>query len=101
MQVLYPLAVGDVAFTAGNVPDVLRINEDDLKAPRFENLKYRDPIDACGLHCDSPYSTRLQPVRQFVKVSGKCFKRSYRLSGTIGRNGNEQLLRSNIDASCF
>jgi hypothetical protein len=100
MQELYPLTIGDVALAARNVLDVLGIDEEDLKAPRFENLVYRDPIDACGLHRHRPYTTRLQPVCQLVKISGECFKRSYRLSRTIWRNGNEQLLSSDINASC-
>ena len=46
VQVLQPLAVGDVRLPAGHVLHMVRIHKADLDPARFEDLKERDPEHA-------------------------------------------------------
>ncbi len=71
MQLLQPLAVQYIAFSAGNILDVTGINQLDLKPMALKDLKDRYPVHAGGLHGDSRNPTGDQPVGQLFKVAGK------------------------------
>src|SRR5215204_6871285 len=98
MQILDPLAIGDIALAARHVPYMLGVDEENLETPCFENLEHGDPEHACGLHCHTPDSAGLKPVGHFVKISGERFESSYWLNRTVWRDGHEHLFSSNINA---
>ena len=62
MKVLQPLTIGDVRLTAGDIFHMVGIDEEDLEAPRFQDLKQRNPIDARGFHGHGIDGTLFQPV---------------------------------------
>jgi len=51
-----PLTVFRICLASWNSFDVLCVGQQDLKVT-FENVPHWLPINACGLHCDGPYST--------------------------------------------
>lgn len=69
MELLDPLTVQNVGFAAGNVLDVVRVDEHHLEATFFENLVDRDPVHARGLHRHGLDLTGLKPVRETVQIS--------------------------------
>lgn len=46
MELLYPLAILDIAFATGHIFEVMGIDQFDLKAPIIEDFINGDPIDA-------------------------------------------------------
>jgi hypothetical protein len=52
MEVLKPLAIGNVGLPAGNILHVLRIDKANIHATGLQDLIHRDPVHAGGLHRD-------------------------------------------------
>jgi hypothetical protein len=52
MEVLKPLAIGNVGLPAGNILHVLRIDKAHIHATGLQDLIHRDPVHAGGLHRD-------------------------------------------------
>ena len=50
MQLLDPLAVGDIAFASGDIFDMLAVDQADIDTGSFEHLEESDPIDTGGFH---------------------------------------------------
>jgi hypothetical protein len=89
VQILNPLAIGDFTLSAGNVLEVVRIDQEDLAAAGLQNLVHRNPIDACGLHRHGANAAALQPTRKFVEISGKCRVAAHWFWIAIGGNCDE------------
>jgi hypothetical protein len=68
METLEPLAVGDVALSAGHVLYVAGVHELYLESVLFEDLEGRDPINPCGLHGDRGDATCFEPSRHGMEV---------------------------------
>ena len=62
MEVLQPLAVGNVRASSRDIFDVLRVDEIDLQPTSFQNLHQRNPVNSGGFHRNRADSTLLQPV---------------------------------------
>ena len=98
VQILQPLAVRDVRLTAGNVFHVVGIDEEDFKAPRFEDLEQRNPIDTSGLHGHGLDTTLFQPVGQLQQLGGKGRESAHGVRDSIGRHGDINLAGSDVDS---
>jgi hypothetical protein len=46
MQLLQPLAVQNVALSAGNILDMTGVDQSDFKAMTFKDFKDRNPVNA-------------------------------------------------------
>src|SRR5438128_4626974 len=99
MQILKPLAIEDVGLATGNVMHMLSIDQMDINAPRFQDLKQRYPVHAGRFHSHRVHSALLQPVRQGVQILRKGRKRSHRFGVPIGGYGNKDFRRSNINTA--
>jgi hypothetical protein len=97
MEVAEPFAVGHVALPAREILDVSGVDEDDLEAPRIEDLEDRDPRDAGRLHRDVRDAARRQPLGEAVKIGGERRERLDRRGVAIGGHGDEVLGRAAID----
>jgi len=97
MQVLDPLAIGDIGLASRHIPYMLCVDEEHFEPACFQDLEQRDPVDTCRFHCHSPYSAGLQPLGEGVKIASERFERSNRFSRTVRGNGNEHLFSANIN----
>src|SRR5207247_5993045 len=71
MQILKPLTIQHVRLAAGNVMDMLSIDQMDFNATRFQDLKQWYPVHPGGFHSHRVHTTLLQPIRQSMKILGK------------------------------
>src|SRR6188474_1097424 len=62
VQLLKPLAVSDVALSAGYVFDVACVDEHDLQTSSFQDLVKRDPINPGRFHGHGGYEAGDEPV---------------------------------------
>lgn len=69
VQIGQPLAIGHVALAAREVLDVTRVDKDDLKAARLEDLEYGDPVDASRLHGHVSHAAGDEPVGKPIQVA--------------------------------
>jgi hypothetical protein len=97
MQVLQPLAIGDVRSSAGHVFDVLGVDQEYLQAAILQNLHERNPIYAGGFHGDSSDSALLQPIRKPVQIDGKRRKHPHGIRVPISGYGHINLSGADID----
>ena len=98
VQLAQPLTILDVAFAAGHVFDVAGVDEQDLEAPRFQDVEERDPVHPGGFHGDARHAAGDEPVGETLEVRGE---RPKGLNGggvPIGRNGHEVLRGPAVDA---
>src|SRR5207249_2504167 len=93
------LTIQHVRLAAGNVMDMLSIDQMDVNATRFQDLKQWYPVHPGGFHSHRVHTALLQPVRQGVQALGKGGKRSNRFCIAIGGDGGENLRRSNINTA--
>ena len=63
---LNPLTVGHITLAAGDGLQRMRVDQIDLEATLFQNLKQWDPVHPGGLHRYRPDATTLQPLGQGV-----------------------------------
>lgn len=68
VELLYPLAVADVALASGRVLDVLRMDEADLEALTFQPFVGPKPLDARGLHGHLVHPARLEPAAHLAET---------------------------------
>jgi len=68
MQLLEPLRIIDIGLPSGHRLHIPRIDQQDLKPARFEQLEDRNPIDPGGLHRDRGDANRRQPLGQALQI---------------------------------
>src|SRR5690606_33958860 len=98
VQVLQPLAVGDIGLATGHGLHVAGVDQADLEAAGLEHLEQGDPVNAGRLHGDVADTAGLQPVDQSVQVLGEGSKGADGLLGAIWRDGDKQLGGADVDA---
>ena len=62
MEILNPLAIGDIALSPRNVSHILRIDEIHFETTAFQNLVKRNPVHSRRLHCHGSDLASSQPV---------------------------------------
>ena len=95
-QLGQPFAVSDIRLPAGDVLDVLRIDQQQLEVA-FQQVVDRLPVDARGLHGDVGDPGLGQPVRQSQQLFGHRAEGAYLLlaGAILGQHqpaGNDRLL---------
>ncbi len=96
MQILQPLTVGNIRFASGHILHVTCVDQQDGETLRLQDLKKRDPVDACRFHRHRLNLTAFQPVRSGVQVARERREMPYRLWIMIHRHGDVNLRRSYI-----
>ena len=71
VQPLQPLAVLHVALAAGNHPDLPRVDEDDLHAVRFQQVRDGYPVHAGAFHRRGLHAALREPREQLVQLRGR------------------------------
>jgi len=72
VEILDPLSIGDVALSARNVLEVIRIDQENFDTAGLQDLVHRNPVHAGGLHRHSANAAALEPIGKLVEISGKC-----------------------------
>src|SRR5260370_16300627 len=66
VQILNPLTVGHITLAAADGLQRMRVDQIDLEATLFQNLKQWDPVHPGALHRYLPAAPTLQPLGQGV-----------------------------------
>jgi hypothetical protein len=98
VEILKPLAVGDIRLAAGHVLDVARVDEAHLQSPCLENLQERDPEHPGRLHRDRADATRLKPVGQGIEILRERLELPDRARIALGRDRDVNPTGPNVDA---
>ena len=98
MQALNPLAVLHIAFASGHILGLARIDQDDPKAPTFQDLEEGNPIDSRRFHGHAGDCALLKPIRHGFKVRGKGSEFANIFLRTAGRNTGPMFFGTNIDS---
>src|SRR5437763_1693275 len=78
-----------------------RVHHVDLKSIALQDLQKGDPINACCLHNDRLYPTRLQPLRHAMQVRREASERSHWL-GISPRGYRDVMVGvTNINPCCI
>jgi len=84
-----PLAVGHIGLATGQIPDMARIDQDDVEAS-FQDVMDRAPINTRALHRDDGTVMCQQPLPQTYQVVGEGSKDlKLRNVFTAGIRGNQ------------
>ena len=97
MQILQPLAVGNIRLPTRHVLHVARVDEAHLEPTRLENLKERDPEHPRRLHRHRAHATRLEPVCQRVEILGERLKLPDRSGIAVGVDRHVNTAGTNVD----
>ena len=97
MQVLKPLAIQHVGFSAGNMMHMLSIHQVNFDSACLQNLEQRYPIHTGGFHSYRIDAASLQPVGQLVQILCKRGKRSHRVAIAISGNADKDFRRSQVN----
>ena len=71
MEVLQPLAIGDVGLAARHVLDMTGVDQAHPEAAVFQDLKERNPENARGLHRHAFDAALLEPIGQLLEFLGE------------------------------
>src|SRR5258707_391302 len=66
VEILNPLAIGDVALSAWNVLEVMCVDQEDFDAAGLQDLVHRNPVHTGGLHCHGANTAALKPIRELL-----------------------------------
>ena len=98
VELLEPLAVGNVGLATRYAFDVTRVDEQDLEATLLEDLEERDPVDTCRLHGDGLDAADVEPVGEGVKVRGEALELAHRLIVPILGDRDPVARRADVDS---
>src|SRR5262245_24917515 len=98
VEILQPLAVGDIRPTAGYVLDMAGIDQAYLESACLQDLKQGNPVDAGGFHRHRADTACLKPVGQGVQIWRKRGETSDRLRVAIFWHRHVHLGGADIDA---
>src|SRR4051794_5844031 len=89
MQILQPLAVRHIRFTARYIFRMAGIHQPDAKAMVFQDLEQWNPKHTGGLHYDTLNATLLQPGGDLLKFASERCKAADRLRIAVRRYSYE------------
>lgn len=98
MQILQPLAVGDIGLAARHMLYVAGVDETDFEPPILENLEERDPVHARRLHGDGANATPCEPIGQRVQILREHLKLPDRCGVTVGGHSDVDEPGADVDA---
>lgn len=98
MQALDPLAIQNIGFAPGDIFDLPCIDQADLKAAAFQNLKGRNPVNAGRFHGHSFDPAVLEPIGHRLQVLGECAKTPHRVGTAACRHGAPMFPMANVNA---
>src|ERR1700730_2597633 len=96
MQILQPLAVGNIGLAPWNILYVMGVDQKDGDSPRLQDLKQRDPVNSRALHRYGLDGARFQPVRRGVQVFREGRKTPHRLWISVPRHCDIDFRRPDI-----
>src|SRR6266436_679563 len=96
MQILQPLAVGNIGLAPRNILYVMSVDQKNGESPRLQDLKQRDPVNSRALHRYRLDVARFQPVRRGVQVFREGRETPHRLQISIPRHGDIDFRRPDI-----
>ena len=71
VQLLQPLAIQNVALTAGDIFDVPGVDQFDLQSVALQNFKDRNPVNARRFHSHGGNAAGDQPLGQAFEIVGE------------------------------
>ena len=80
MQLHQPLALLHVAFASRQILRLSRIHQIHFETSLLQDVEYRDPVDASGLHGHGPNPALLQPIGHRLQLGCGAPKATYRLA---------------------
>jgi hypothetical protein len=86
VKLLEPLTVQDIGLATRDVLYMSRIDQEDLKATGFKDLKQGDPVHPCGFHGHGLNATLRKPVSERIEICRKTLERSNRVRVPIRWN---------------
>jgi hypothetical protein len=100
VQAVEPLTVESIGLRSpGDALGLTRVDQQDLHAACFEELKEGKPVDAGRFHSDGGDATVEEPVSSGVEVGGAGAETAYRLGVAPRGHGAPVLRLANVDAS--
>jgi hypothetical protein len=100
VQALEPLTVESIGLRSpGDALGLTRVDQQDLHASCFEELKEGNPVDAGRCHRDGGDATVDEPVSSGVEVGGEGAETAYRLGVAPRGHGDPVLGLPDVDAS--
>jgi hypothetical protein len=91
---------GDVTLPAGDVFEVMGIDEENLNAAGLKNLIHRNPVNARGLHRYGANTAGLEPIRKLLQILGKGWEAAHGSgSRSAGTATNSSLAPTSIPAA--
>src|SRR5262252_314681 len=69
VQRCLPLTVFHIGFAAGQVLNVLAVDDHHLEAALFQHLIRAEPVNAGGLHRDRTHALSLEPISQLMQLA--------------------------------
>src|ERR1700738_4460914 len=96
MQVLQPLAVGNIGLAPRNILYVMGVAQKAGESPRLQDLKQWDPVHPRALHRYRLDVARFQPVRRSLQVFREGRETPHRLRISIPRHRDIDFRRPDI-----
>jgi hypothetical protein len=99
VQALEPLTVEPISLRAArDTLGLTRVDQQDLHAARFQELKEGHPVDAGRCHRDGGHATVQEPVGSGVKVGGERPETAHGLRVAPWGHGDPVLRFADVDA---
>jgi len=98
VQALEPWAVLDVGLAPGNILDMPGIDQADLQAMPFQDLKGRNPVDAGGFHGHRFDAALFEPAGHLLQVLGEGAEGPHGLRTSVGGHRAPMFAVANVDA---
>jgi hypothetical protein len=99
VQALEPLTVEPIGLrSTGGALRLTGVDQQDLQASRFQELKEGNPVDASRFHSDSGHATVNEPVGQGVEVGGERAETAHGLGVATRWHGDPVLSFADVDA---
>ena len=100
VEILQPLTIAYISFAAWHIFHVTCVHQTDSESAVLQNLKQRDPENACGLHSHALHTASTEPIDKAIQIIRECRKAADRLRIAIRRDRYIYFVRAYVDAGC-